>query len=118
MVTLFLIVDFILSWKFLLVSLKSWQTGPINNVLLLAHDLFKVMNNEDGEIIITDNQTDEIRDSDHPKPADQKSIYSEVCSTCMVSYLIWRYGASIMNLKIHGYCDELLPVFYLIDSLL
>ena len=51
----------------------------LKHVLLLAHDLFKVMNNDDGE---------EIRDPDHPKPADQKSRYSEVFSTCIVSYLI------------------------------
>ena len=102
-----------------MVSLKSWQTGPINHDLLLAHDLFKVMNNDDGEIIITDNQSEEIRDPDHPKPSDKKTRYSEVFSTCLVSYLTWRYGASvIMNPKIHGYRDEVLPVFYLVDSLL
>ena len=76
------------------------------------------MNNDDGEISITDNQSEEIRDPDRPKPADQKARYSEVFSTCMVSYLIWRYGASIMNLKIHGYRDAVWPVFYLVDSLL
>ena len=44
----------------------------MKHFLLLAHDLFKVMNNDDGEVIITEDQPDEITD---PDPTDPKVRY-------------------------------------------
>ena len=50
--------------------------------------------------------------------ASASVIFLVTFSTCMVSYLIWRYGASMMNLKIHGYRVAVLSVPHLVDLLL
>ena len=55
------------------------------------------MNNDDGEISITDNQSEEIRDPDRPKPADQKAIYSE--------FFFYLHGI-IFNLTIRRFNNE------------
>ena len=44
----------------------------MKDFLLVAYDLFKVINNDDGEVIITEDQPEENTDS---MPADQKVSY-------------------------------------------
>ena len=41
----------------------------------MVHDLFKIINNDDGEAIITEDQPEENTDLDNPVPADQKVRY-------------------------------------------
>ena len=90
----------------------------MKHFLLLAHDLFKVMNNDDGEVIITQDQPDEITDPKvrylyqfifsfplefHPSVHELRSLYSIVYTIRNVFFYL--HGI-IFNLTIWRFDNE------------